>query len=135
MKFYLGLQKRAKFINRNHCYNKKVMPIAVSYFLSRLFLSVVAFLRRWYIGAFRWALRTTISVLDILDKRLALVITLKYFFKPLYQDYTAVGYILGVFFRLWRVVIAFVLYTFIIIVAISFYVIWSLIPLAGFRVF
>ncbi len=69
-----------------------------------------------------------ISVLEKLDHHLALKITLKYFFAPLYQDFSLIGYALGVFFRGFRVLMALVLYAAVILIFIVGYLIWLLIP-------
>lgn len=71
----------------------------------------------------------TLNILEVLDRRLALRITLRYLFKPLYQDYTILGYILGFVFRSGRILIASILYLIIVLAATAIYLAWAFIPI------
>lgn len=71
----------------------------------------------------------TIEILEKFDRSLALRITLKNLFTPLYQDRTPVGYILGFIFRVLRVVVGAVIYFVVIVAGIAIYVIWAAIPI------
>lgn len=101
------------------------MSFSLVYLVNRFFYQIAEFLRHWYWDGFLWFSRQTLNFLEILDRRLALKITLRNFFKPLYQDYTAVGYILGVFFRFWRSLIGFAVYSTVSVVALSLYLLWA----------
>ncbi len=68
------------------------------------------------------------SVLEKADKSLAIRLTLKYFFQPLYKDYTIIGRILGVVFRSGRILIGGVCYLFLGLIFVVVYLIWVLIP-------
>lgn len=71
---------------------------------------------------------TAIRMLESLDRTLALRITLRHFFEPLYGDRTTIGYTLGIPFRLARVLIALALYLFILALALFVFVLWALLP-------
>lgn len=70
-----------------------------------------------------------ISTLEEMDRSLAVKVTLKHFFEPLYKDYTIIGRILGVFFRSGRVLIGGVIYILFSVVALAIYLAWLLIPI------
>jgi hypothetical protein len=83
------------------------------------------FLYDWFVGGFRVVGGKTVNILESLDRTWAFSITFKNIFKPLYQDQSFLGRILGIFFRFWRLVIAGVLYAVIIIAAACIYVAWA----------
>ncbi len=66
--------------------------------------------------------------LEELDYTLAWRITLKNFLKPLYGDYSVLGYILGFGFRSIRLLTASLIYLVIFVVAFGIYAIWLAIP-------
>ena len=69
-----------------------------------------------------------LGTLRSLDRAIALTITLRYFFQPLYGDYTTVGYLLGITFRSIRVLFGALLYFTIFVVALALYLVWAAIP-------
>lgn len=105
------------------------MNFSLVYLASRLLYRIKEFLRHWYIGSFLVISHQVFNILEKLDRRLALRITLRNFLRPLYQDYSVLGYILGFFFRSWRIIIASVIYLAIIAVALAVYIFWALIPI------
>jgi len=68
------------------------------------------------------------ATLTAADRSLAVAITLRHFFEPLYKDYSIIGRILGIVFRSARVVIGGVCYFFLMLVFAFAYVIWLAIP-------
>jgi hypothetical protein len=104
------------------------MSNALIYLFVRFFYSIWGFIRHWYVDGF-WAVAgKTLTILESFDRGLALRITLKNFFKPLYQDYTIPGFIFGLFFRTTRTVIALGAYFIVAVLAILVYVLWALLP-------
>lgn len=98
------------------------------YLLYRFFYRIKEFLRHWYVKS-AWVYSDfVISKLEKLDYVLAWKITIKNLFKPLYKDYSVIGYIFGFVFRFLRLVLASALYALIFFVALSLFVIWALIP-------
>lgn len=73
--------------------------------------------------------RYTISLLERLDQVLAVKITARYFLKPLYQDYSALGYILGFIFRSVRLLAGSLIYSVIILAALAIYILWAGFPI------
>ncbi len=69
-----------------------------------------------------------ISFLERLDRTLAVKVTMRHFFEPLYKDYTILGRILGVIFRSGRVVVGGMVYLFFGIIFLAICLIWLLIP-------
>lgn len=106
------------------------MSFSLAYLAGRFAYRIGDFLRHWYVDGFRRFSHATVSVLEVLDRRFALLVTLRHFFVPLYQDYTLIGYIMGIFFRFWRVCIALIMYAVIIVVGAAAYAMWALIPVA-----
>jgi len=104
------------------------MNNAVVYSLLWLVHDLADTLRHWYVDSFRIIGRLTISLLERLDRRLALKITLRYFFKPLYGDRSIPGRFFAFIFRTIRVFIALILYSVIICFALGSYVIFALLP-------
>jgi len=104
------------------------MGIAPAYIIQRFFFRLADFFHHWYVHGLRRIALICIDTLANFDKTFALKITLRYFFHPLYKDYTIVGRILGVVFRSGRVLIASALYA---VVGLAFLIVaavWVLIP-------
>ncbi len=70
----------------------------------------------------------TVSLLERLDQKLAVKITARYFFKPLYQDYSVIGYTLGFIFRSIRLLTGGLVYLAIILAALAIYILWAGLP-------
>ena len=77
----------------------------------------------------RRILSAGIECLRSLDATFALAVTVRYFFHPLYRDYTLVGRILGVVFRSFRIAIAAVVYCSVIAFSAALIFVWAAIPL------
>lgn len=103
--------------------------IAFIYIINRIFYRFVDFWQHWYIGSFKIAGHILFSLLEKIDRRIALKITLKNFFQPLYQDRSIIGYLLGFIFRTIRLFFGGIIYLFIIILVLSIYLFWLVIPL------
>jgi len=93
--------------------------------------ALYAFLRNWYEGGAVLFEEHLFSTLRRFDRVLALRITVRYFFTPLYNDRTFIGYVLGVIFRSIRIMIACVIYSFVIFAYILVAFIWFAFPLFG----
>ena len=104
------------------------MNTAIVYLLYRAGYTILDFSRHWYIGSARAIMHRTLGILERFDYSLALSVTLRSFFQPLYQDRSAIGYILGFFFRTIRIVIALLLYALIIAGALLLYLSWAALP-------
>lgn len=70
-----------------------------------------------------------ISLLEQLDQTIALRVTLKYFFQPLFKDYTVIGRILGVVFRSGRALLGGAVYIFAAAIFAIGYIIWLAAPI------
>lgn len=69
-----------------------------------------------------------VTALEGADRSLAIKVTLRYFFQPLYKDYTVIGRILGIIFRTGRILIGAVVYAMIVALFLLFYLVWLAIP-------
>jgi len=70
-----------------------------------------------------------LSFLERLDRYFAWKITAKNLFKPLFKDYSFLGYILGFFFRIFRLLAAGLVYAGVFVVAILLGALWAVFPL------
>ena len=103
--------------------------VLLVYLASRFTFRLKEFFTRWFIRSFFRAAHYLISLLERLDRKFALAVTLRHFSEPLYGDYTPVGRILGLVFRGGRAAAASILYFFIIIFfAVIYFSVWWLIP-------
>jgi hypothetical protein len=101
---------------------------ALVYLVNRVFYRIADFFHHWYIDGSRRLLHDFVSFLEKLDKTFAIKVTFKYFFQPLYKDYTVIGRILGLIFRSSRILIALFVYTFFSLIFLVVYACWLLIP-------
>jgi hypothetical protein len=104
------------------------MDFALVYLVQRFFYRFFDFFHHWYVGGSRVFAHAFISTLEAADRTFAVKITLKYFFQPLYKDYTAIGRILGVVFRTGRILIGAVIYLAIALIFVAAYLVWLAIP-------
>jgi hypothetical protein len=106
------------------------MSFAPLYLLNRLFFRISDFFHHWYLDGSRAILHRCVSIYENLDQTFALRITLRYFWKPLYGDYSIVGHIFGFFFRLGRILIGSVIYLALAVVMLAVYLAWLALPFA-----
>lgn len=104
------------------------MDFAPIYLLERFFYRLVDFFHHWYIDGSREIGHRFITALESADRSLALKITIRYFFQPLYRDYTVIGRILGVIFRSGRILIGVVVYLVVVALFLLFYLAWLATP-------
>src|SRR5438552_3732631 len=104
------------------------MEFAPIYLVRRFFYRFFDFFHHWYVDGSRAFGRTFIGTLAEIDRVMALKITLRYFFQPLYKDYTVMGRILGIIFRTFRIAIGAVVYLMIMAVFLAAYLVWIAIP-------
>jgi len=102
--------------------------MALFYLIERFFYRLAEFFRHWYYDGFLFFSRWLINVLEKLDRSLAFKVSLHYLFKPLYQNYTFIGYVLGFLFRSARLIVAGLIYGLIILIGLAFYLFWAFIP-------
>lgn len=100
----------------------------VFYLLKQAGLRLIQFLKHWYVDGFLYFWRKIFGILEGLDRSLAIKITARHWLKPLYQDRTIVGYILGFIFRTGRIVLGSIIYSIIFVIGIGIYLAWALVP-------
>ena len=101
---------------------------ALGYLIHRFFYRIADFFRHWYMDGSRVIAHRFISTLEEIDQTFAVRITLRYFFQPLYKDYSVIGRILGVVFRTGRILIGGAIYLVITLLFLAFYLIWVAVP-------
>ena len=102
---------------------------AFIYITNRFFYRFADFWRHWYFGSFKIASYIFLSLLEKLDRKMALKITLKNFFQPLYQDRSFIGYFLGIIFRSFRLFFGGIFYLIAALFALAIYLLWLIIPI------
>lgn len=106
------------------------MDFAPAYLVQRFFYRFTDFFHHWYIDGSRVIGHRFVSALEEADRSLAIRVTVRYFFQPLYRDYTVIGRILGIIFRAARIAIGLVVYVVIGALFLLFYLAWLLAPAA-----
>lgn len=102
--------------------------ISVVYVIRRFFFRIYNFFHHWYADGSRAVGRRFMAVMTRADQTLAVAITLRHFFEPLYKDYSIVGRIMGVVFRTLRVLVGAVIYLFLAAAFAVIYLVWLAIP-------
>jgi len=105
------------------------MSFSLAYLVQRFFYRIYEFIYHWYVGGFVWFIRHTFDLLEVMDRFFALRITLRYWLKPLYQDYSVIGYILGFILRTGRLLLGGAVYLLLIIIVLLLYIVWAAIPI------
>ena len=108
----------------------EMMSFAPLYLVNRLFFRISDFFHHWYADGSRTILRGFVRFFEQLDHTFAFAITLRYFWKPLYGDYSIVGRIFGVIFRTFRLLFGAVVYALIGLVLAAVYLAWLAVPFA-----
>jgi hypothetical protein len=104
------------------------MDFALTYLFYRLFYRIYDFFHHWYIDGSRTLGHEFMSTLSAVDRTIALKITIRYFFEPLYKDYSIVGRVLGVIFRSGRIIIGLIIYPIIAAIFVLVYLAWIAFP-------
>ncbi len=95
----------------------------------QFFFRIWQFFKRWYWNGFFSFWKMLINILSSLDYTFAVKITLRYWSKPLYQDRSIIGYVLGFIFRTGRILIGSIIYFIIFLIWLCLLIIWFSIPL------
>ena len=107
----------------------EITNVSLVYILTHLGKRVLDFFRHWYIDGFLRSVDWTLSILERLDKKFAVRITVKNWLQPLYQDYSFIGYIWGFIFRTIRISIGLIVYFIFLCLALSLFILWAAAPL------
>jgi hypothetical protein len=99
------------------------------YLFSAIVNRIECFIKDWYPNSFFKFWNFLLNTLKQLDKTFAIKVTIRHWLKPLYQDETIIGYILGFIFRTIRIILAALIYLMIFIIVLSLYLIWAAVPI------
>lgn len=89
------------------------------------------FLRLWYLESGPWALHRYLSTVRVLDGTFAIADTWRNLGRPLFQDYTWQGRIIGFFLRLARIGVGLFVYLLAALLYAAAYLIWLVFPLVA----
>lgn len=98
------------------------------YLIKKAVLEVAYFFVHWYRDGFVFLWKKLLSILASLDYIFAVKITFRHWMEPLYQDRTAVGYILGPLFRTFRIIFGAYLYLLLFVAWVISILIWFAVP-------
>lgn len=104
------------------------MNFAPNYLVYRFFYRIFDFFHHWYVDGSRNFAYWVINFFEQLDQTFALKVTLKYFFQPLYKDYTVIGRILGIIFRSGRILFGLAVYLLFGSLFLILYALWASFP-------
>ena len=105
------------------------MNFSITYLIGRFAYHIMDFFHHWYTDGSRIFFYKFTSLLQRLDQSLALRMTLRYFFQPLYKDYSVIGRILGIVFRTCRAAIGIAVYAVVFAVSLIIYILWLAAPI------
>ncbi len=98
------------------------------YVLKRLGFRIMLFIEHYWIDGFRFFFGKLIDCLEGMDRSLAIRISFKNLFKPLYGRRDIFGYSFGFIFRSLRIGLAGLIYALISVLFMLGYLIWAMIP-------
>jgi|GEM_PF-3528200 len=87
------------------------------------------FFRFWYVESFPKAWAYYLKTIGSFESQIAVESTWHNMGKPLFQDYTFQGKIIGFFFRIFRILLGLILYFFIACLALIAYILWIILPI------
>lgn len=106
------------------------MNFAIGYLGMRCAYRIWMFLYSWYVSSLFTIGSIASHWAHICEQHVAVVVTARNLFKPLYQDASILGHILGFIFRLARLCVGFICLLAIYTSAVSIYILWALLPIA-----
>lgn len=104
-------------------------PSIIPLILRELTQSFFGFFTDWYLKAPKAYAKKVQASFKSWERTWALEITVRNWLTPLYQDYTPVGYLVGVGARTVRIFLALTFYLFFFIFALLGLLVWFLFPL------
>lgn len=104
------------------------MDIFLVYLFDRFIYRISHFIRHWYVDSFVTYSHFVVSWLERLDQVIALKVTWRNLFQPMYQERNIFGYVFGFVFRSIRLVIGIIVYGAILCLAIAVFSAWAVIP-------
>lgn len=109
--------------------------MGMAYLFSRPVYRTALFFRRWYVEASRSYWVWIAELFRRIDRRLALKINIRFWFQPLYGDYTALGKLIGPVFRTGRITGALAFYGLFFSFSFLFWLCWlGTIPFIVFKI-
>jgi hypothetical protein len=110
--------------------------LIITYLINRLILRVTYFLKHWYINSFQLLSSILLTILQELDRYLVCQYAAKNIFQPLLQKNTFINYILALTINITRLFLSIIIYSIIIILFFTTYLLWAIIPIfAVYQIF
>ena len=101
------------------------------YLIKTLYFRVVMFFRRWYVNGFFVVYDMVQSLFGRLERKFALRANAHFLFKPLYQEYNVIGYVIGFVYRAFTLLFGGLLYASIALGGVAVFGMWAAIPIYG----
>ncbi|OGY39133.1 MAG: hypothetical protein A2418_03070 [Candidatus Brennerbacteria bacterium RIFOXYC1_FULL_41_11] len=108
----------------------------ISFVFKQIFHEITCFFRRWYLERSEQFWSAIFYFFRSLDKTLAIEINVRLWLKPLFNDYSPVGRVIGPIFRTLRIVFGGSIYAIVFIFAGLIWLAWLLfLPVFLFFIF
>lgn len=101
---------------------------ALVYIVWRCAYRIGEFFRHWYVTSAKVYWNWVVNQFAELDYTLAWRVTARNLLKPLYGDYSVPGYVIGFFFRSFRLIVGGIVYVFVFALTLTLYIAWLLLP-------
>ena len=96
--------------------------------LENIILIFINFFDFWWKSSFLWWKEKFGKAMFRMERTFAVKINFFNIFRPLYQDYTFIGYTFGFILRATRVIVGSLIYLIIFILFAGLYLVWALLP-------
>lgn len=103
--------------------------MALTFLVHRIFFRITDFFHHWYMDGSRSFFHGFLSLLSALDRIFAVRVTARFFFSPLYGDYTLIGRVLGIIFRVLRILLGSAVYVLATAAFALIYLLWFSLPI------
>jgi hypothetical protein len=90
---------------------------------------LIDFLDFWFYHSPKKIIRNFFDQIYFFDKNLKVTTNLRNFNKPLYGDYTFIGYLIAIPYRFIKIIFGFIFYLLIFLIYLAFILIWIFLPI------
>lgn len=93
---------------------------------------IINFFSFWYLQSSKNFWRKEISFIKQIERDLGMIVNLKLIYQPIFGDYSYMGRVIGPVFRISRVLIGLLIILTSIIIVVTIYLIWIILPPLAF---
>ncbi|NMB92344.1 MAG: hypothetical protein GYA31_01830 [Parcubacteria group bacterium] len=100
----------------------------VIYFLKRLAFYCLSFVDTYFRGGFNFFNTLYWQLFFSLERRLSFIVSIRYFFVPLWQEYSVASYMLSIPIRIFKIIIGAISLGIFSLIFWCFYLVWIIAP-------